>query len=139
MMNIPQKTVTIQGTEYMITAFTGSVSITLLNKIRPLYMSAIAKASEAQMRTNVILESGGDVSAIQSAQAVLMLAISEGLDKVDVSNLIKQLLSNVTKDSMNINIDFEFVCAYDKMLMLVWEVIQFNFGTVFTMTGLGQN
>lgn len=134
-----QKTVTVQGTEYMLNAFKGSQGITLLNKIRPLYMSALAKASEAQMRTSVILESGGDVSGVQSAQAVLMLSISEGLDKVDVENLIKQLLSSVTKDSMQINIDLEFMCAYDKMLMLVWEVIQFNFGTVFTMTGLGQN
>jgi len=134
-----QKTVTVQGTEYMLNAFKGSQGITLLNKIRPLYLSSLSKASEAQMRNTVIEESQGDMSGIQSTQAVLMTAISEGLDKVDVENLIKQLLSSVTKDSMQINIDLEFMCAYDKMLMLIWEVIQFNFGTVFTMTGLGQN
>ncbi|MNG33800.1 hypothetical protein D3C84_1201320 [compost metagenome] len=54
---------------------------------------------------------------------------------MDVETLIKELIQTVSKSNMAINYDMEFAGEYDKLFLLVQEVVEFNFGSVFTLLG----
>jgi hypothetical protein len=65
-----------------------------------------------------------------------MEKLFDNLDTVDVEALIKELVaSSATKGSMAINFDMEFSGEYGKLFTLVKEIVEFNYGSVFTLFG----
>ena len=115
-MAIGQKHVTIQGTEYLITHFPAMRGTRVLKQLTKLIGPSFAT-----------LQGGGDIG---SALNILFDNLDDNVEK-----LIVELVSTCSKGSMGINFDMEFAGEYDKLFLLVKEVVEFNFGSVFTLLG----
>lgn len=129
-MKQTQKIVPINGEDFQLNLFPGGKGLRLLNKIRGIAIPALA---ELQKEANKGEEEAGDVIG------VFISKVMEGMDKVDVEALVKELITSVSKDNMAINFDTEFAGEYDKLIALVKEVIMFNFGSVFTLVGSNES
>ncbi len=121
-MKQTQKVVIINDEEYQINLFPGSRGLRLLNKIRAIALPALAELQKEE----------GTADDIMTA---FISKIMEGMDKVDVEALVKEIVSGASKNNMAINFDTEFMGEYDKLLLLVKEVALFNFGSVFQVVG----
>lgn len=111
---IEQKHVTIKGESYMLTHMPASRGIRVLKQLGKLVGPAIGS-----------IQAGGMSAAIST--------LFDNIDAVDVETLIKELVSTASKGNVAINYDMEFAGAYDKLFLLVQEVVEFNFGSVFTL------
>jgi hypothetical protein len=116
-MAILQKNVTVDSEEFMITQFPATKGIRILKQLIKLVGPAAAEIFK-----------DGDIG-----QAVAKLV--ENMDSVDVEALLKELIGSVSKGSMAINFDNEFAGEYAKLLKITREVVEFNFGNVFTALG----
>lgn len=117
-MAIQQKQVNILGTDYLITHFPAIRGTRILKQLtKILGPSLVAMQGDAEDKIG---------------QA--MHALFENLDN-GVEQLLVELVSTCSKGSVGINFDMEFAGEYDKLFLLVQEVVKFNFGTVFTQLG----
>lgn len=116
-MAIQQKTATVKGTEYLLSSFPTGRGMVVLKQLGQLAGPAVAA-----------VENGG-VSALISA-------VMTNLENIDVENLSKQIVSGAsTKSGMPIQFDIEFSGEYDRLFLLMKEVVEFNYGTVLSMVG----
>lgn len=115
-MAIGQKHVTILGTEYLLTHFPAMRGTRVLKQLTKLIGPSLAS-----------LQGGGDLGAALNI-------LFDNLDQ-NVEQLIVELVSTASKGSVGINFDMEFAGEYDKLFLLVKEVVEFNFGSVFTLLG----
>ncbi|HET8688017.1 MAG TPA: hypothetical protein VFM18_15385 [Methanosarcina sp.] len=115
-MAIQQKTVEVGGTTYMLTQFPASRGIRIMKQLVKLLGPLIA---------------GGEAGNLGEALDKMF----DSLDSIDVENLLKEMMSSVTKENMSINFDMEFAGDYRKLFELAKEVTEFNFGNVFTLAG----
>ncbi|MNG02914.1 hypothetical protein D3C85_585010 [compost metagenome] len=113
---IQQKNVTIKGVDYMLTHMPAGRGVRILKQLGKLAGPAFSS-----------FQAGGISAAIA--------ALFDNIDAVDVETLIKELIQTVSKSNMAINYDMEFAGEYDKLFLLVQEVVEFNFGSVFTLLG----
>lgn len=120
-MAIQQKSFSVQGDDYLLTHFAAGKGIRVLKLITKLAGPAFAAASAPS-------QSGNAFSGI-------VTAILENLDNVDVEALARGMIESVSKGSVAINFDTEFAGAYDKLFLILQEVVEFNFGSVFTLFG----
>lgn len=116
---IQQKQVTIGGDTFTITHLPATKGIRVLKEVAKL-AGPIMAAKES-----------GDFGVIAST-------IIENLEQVNIEGLLKELINSVSKGSVAINFDMEFAGAYDKLFNLTKEVLEFNFGSVFTLLGSGE-
>lgn len=116
-MAIAQKTVSINGTDYLLTHIPAIRGTRILKQIVKLVGPSIATF---QKENNL----GGALEAL-----------FDNLDSVGVEQLIQDLVSSANKGSVGINFDMEFAGQYDKLFLLVKEIVEFNFGSVFTLLG----
>lgn len=124
-MAIKQRTVTINGEEYMLSTFPAGKGLKLLKQLTKLVGPAFAEMLK-----------GGDEQV--DAMSMALEKLFDNLDSVDVESLIKELVTCATKGSVAINFDMEFSGEYDKLFELVREAVEFNYGNVFTLFGTGQ-
>jgi hypothetical protein len=118
-MAIQQKSVSVKDTDYLLThipAIRGTRALKQLIKL--------VGPSFAQFQKNQDLSGAMNV-------------LFENLDSVGVETLIQELVASASKGSMAINFDSEFAGEYDKLFLLVKEVVEFNFGSVFQLLGSG--
>lgn len=115
-MAIGQKTVTIKDTQYMITHFPAMRGTRVLKQLTVLLGPSLAS-----------MQGGGDLGAA-------LTILFDNLDQ-NVEQLIVDLISTVSKNNVGLNFDMEFAGEYDRLFMLVKEVVEFNFGSVFTLLG----
>lgn len=113
---IQQKVVTVRDTEYMLTHLPATKGVRILKHLGKLVGPAIGS-----------YQSGGIPAAVE--------VLFSNIESVDVEALIKELVGSASKGSMAINFDMEFAGQYDKLMLLVQEVVEFNFGSVFTLLG----
>ncbi|MFC9007808.1 phage tail assembly chaperone [Streptomyces microflavus] len=114
-MAIQQKTATVKGTEYLLSSFPTGRGMVVLKQLGQLAGPAVAA-----------VENGG-VSALISA-------VMQNLEAIDVENLSKQIVSGATtKSGMPLQFDVEFSGEYDRLFMLMKEVVEFNYGSVLSM------
>jgi len=113
---IEQKVVSIKGTDFSITHLPASKGVRVLKQLGKLSGPAFSSYQD-----------GGLSAAIA--------ALFDNIDSVDVEQLIRDLVATASKGSMAINYDMEFAGKYDTLFLLVKEVIEFNFGSVFTLLG----
>lgn len=116
-MAIMQKTVTVKGTEYLLTHIPAIRGTRVLKQIVKLVGPCFAQFQKAQ-----------DLSGAMSI-------LFDNLDAVGVEALIQELVASANKGSVSINFDMEFAGEYDKLFLLVKEIVEFNFGSVFTLLG----
>lgn len=116
-MAIKQKTVTVKGTEYLISTFPTGRGMVVLKQLGQIAGPAIAA-----------VDSGG--------VPALISAVMTNLESIDVENLTKQIVSGATtKTGMPLQFDIEFSGEYDRLFMLMKEVVEYNYGTVLSMVG----
>lgn len=121
-MKLTQKTVTLNGEEFQINLVPGSKGIRLLNKIRAIALPALAELQKEEGSTDDVM-------------GAFIQKVMEGMDKVDIEALVKELIGACSKNNVAINFDIEFMGEYDKLFFLVKEVVMFNFGSVFRLVG----
>lgn len=124
-MALKQKTVTIGDEQYLLQTIPATKGLKLLKQITKLIGPAFGE-----------LTKGGDgENAVGSAIEKLI----ENLDQVEVEVLVKELVSSATKGTITINFDTEFAGEYEKLFQLTKEIVDFNYGSVFTLVGIGNN
>lgn len=116
-MAIKQKHVNILGTDYIITHFPAIRGTRVLKQLTKLIGPSFAT-----------LQGGGDLGAALNI-------LFDNLDN-NVEQLIVELIATCGKDNgIAINFDMEFAGEYNRLFLLVKEVVEFNFGSVFTLLG----
>jgi hypothetical protein len=129
-MPVGTTTVIIEDTEYQIAQFTATRGLRYLKQLTQLLGASIAELfTEGDVKTQT-------VSADGLTKAVELLV--ENMDKVNFEVFIKDLLSATTVNNREINFDMEFAGRYNVLFELVFEVVKFNFGSVFTKGVLGK-
>lgn len=116
-MAIQQKDVIIGEDVFMLTQMSATKGIRVLKQLIKLVGPA---AAEIFQEGNV----GGAVDKLV-----------ENMDSVDVESLLKELVATASKQNIAINFDNEFAGDYAKLLKLSKEVVEYNFGNVFTLLG----
>ena len=116
-MAIQQKTVNVKGTDYLLTHIPAIRGTRLLKQIVKLVGPSFATFQKQQ-------DLGG-----------AMNILFENLDSVGVEQLLQELVASANKGSVALNFDMEFAGEYDKLFLLVKEIVEFNFGSVFTLLG----
>lgn len=124
-MAIKQKEVVIGGDSYLLTSLPATKGLKLLKQITKLVGPAFGELSKG----------GADQEGPGVSGAIEKLV--ENLDNVDVENLVKELVSSASKGSVAISFDHEFSGEYAKLFELVKEIVEFNYGSVFTKLGIG--
>ncbi|UPW35876.1 tail assembly chaperone protein [Pseudomonas phage EM] len=115
-----QRTVIHNGTEYTINLLPATRGISVLKQLTSLLGPSLAKYQA------------------DSDFAGAMKELFDNIDKVPVENLIQNLMLTVFKGSMAINFDTEFAGKYDLLYALTKDVIEFNFGSVFSLIGFAE-
>lgn len=114
---IDQKTVNVKGTDYLLTQLPAIRGLKLGKQLIKLVGPSFATFQRDQ-----------DLSGA-------VTALLDNLDSVGVEQLIVELVSSASKGSMGIQFDSEFAGEYDKLYLLVKEIVEFNYGSVFTLLG----
>lgn len=117
-MAIKQKTIIVNGSEYLITQMGALKGTRVLKELTKLAGPSFTK-----------LQDKGTV-------ADALNALFEQLDKANVEGIMNELIATVTKgNGTSFNFDMEFAGEYDKLFTVLKEVVEFNFGSVFTLLG----
>ncbi len=111
-----QKEVEINGNKYQITQFGAREGWKLGKHVAKIMLPVMSKYYS---------EDGVDFGE-------LMEAIAENLDQLD-DKTIDSLLSQTTVNKYAINFDDHFAGNYATLLTLLWEIIIFNFSSIFTL------
>jgi hypothetical protein len=121
---IKQKTIKIGEEDFIINSFPATKGLKLLKQITKLVGPAFSELIKGGAE-------GTDINPVSLAMEKLF----DNLDAVDVETLVKELVSSASKGSISINFDMEFSGDYVKLFNLVKEIVEFNFGSVFTLLG----
>lgn len=125
-MAIKQRTVKIGEDEFLITSLPATKGLKILKQLTKLIGPAFSELIKGEQ------EGVNPVS-------IAMEKLFDHLDSVDVEVLIKEIISSATKGTIAINFDSEFSGDYDRLFTLTREIVEFNFGSVFTLLGLEPN
>jgi len=117
---IKQKTVSVNGEDFLITQLPATKGTRVLKVLVALIGPAFAEITK-----------DGATDGVGRA----MEKVFDQLDQVDVEGLLKALIETCSKGNMAINFDNEFAGEYDKLFKLCREVVEFNYGSVFTLLG----
>lgn len=116
-MAIQQKEVTINGETYLLTQLPGMTGLKLGKQLVKILGPAFAGMQ-------------GEEGSMSKALSILF----ENLDD-SAEALIIALVTSASKGSVAINFNTEFAGEYDKLFLLVKEIVEFNYGSVFQMLG----
>lgn len=119
-MALKQKQVIIGEDTYMLQTIPATKGLKLLKQITKLVGPAFGELTKEQ---------GGVGAAIEK--------LIENLDQVEIELLVKELCTSATKGTITINFDMEFAGEYNKLFQLTKEIVEFNYGSVFTLVGIG--
>lgn len=114
---IEQKEVTIKGENYLLTQFGGMKGVKYGKRVGRIILPILS----------VVFSEEGEVS-----MGKVIDVVCENLDQLD-EDLIVKLIDSVTKGGVAIDFDKEFAGNYDTLFMLLQEVIQFNFQSLFQL------
>lgn len=120
-MTVTRKTVEFNGTEYAIQAFVATKGIRIFTVLSKLIGPAFKALSEAKDE--------------DAASNLAVSALLESMDDVAVDDLMKQLMSGVTKNKEELNFDIEFMANYGLLVNLAKEVVSLNWGSLFNVLG----
>ena len=122
---IEQQDVNINGVDYKITQFPATEGLAVKAELLRLCGDALSVAFVEGQDGNTEINFAAIVSAIV-----------DNMDKVNIANLAKRLLSRVTKGAYGVDFDQEFAGNYAAMYMLIIEVIKLNYGDILKKLGI---
>lgn len=115
---IEQKEVTIKGENYLLTQFGGIKGVKYGKRVGRIILPIMS----------VVFGSEGE----EANMGKVIEVVCDNLDQLD-EDLIAKLIESVTKGGVAIDFDKEFAGNYDTLFMLLQEVIQFNFQSLFQL------
>ena len=121
------RTTMIGSDEWSLNPFPATKGAGILKRLVKIFGASFSAILETKDEDN---EDG--LSGV--AKAVDLL--TDNLDKDDVVDLLKSMLSGVKKNGQQINFDNEFGGRYDVMFKVVLWVAQENFGSFFPNQGI---
>lgn len=117
-MAIEQRVVTVAGNDYLITHLPTTKGLVVMKSLVKLLGPVLGSLTET------------------SGPSVLVEALAENIDNVDVVELIQRLMVTVTKaNGQPLNFETDFAGQYHVLIALAKEVVDFNYGSVFTLLG----
>ncbi len=116
-----QKIVHIGDETYVINPFLTTKGLRVKAKLVKYLGSSLSAALSAEDEGTVVDLIAGVFAEITEDQYV---------------ELIKEILSNVTKNNMNVDFDKEFALNYGNLFKLVKEVLEFNYNDLFSLLGI---
>ena len=122
---INQIDVHVDGVDYKISQFPATKALGIEARLIKLLGPAFIELQSAA--------SDGDGEKVLGEAITALIA---SMDKVDVVQLVKDLVSNTTKGTAAINFDVEFAGRTGALFELVKEVLKANFADVFSKLGL---
>lgn len=116
-MAIKQKEVVVNGESFLLTQLPGMTGLKLGKQL--------------------IKTLGPSFAVMSGEEANIANALNILFDNLDdnAEALIIALVSSASKGNMAINFNAEFAGEYDKLFLLVKEIVEFNYGSVFQMLG----
>lgn len=124
---IKQKIIKIDEEEFILNTIPATKGLKLLKQLTKLVGPAFTE-----------LMKNGENEQVNPV-SLAMEKLFDNLDSVDVENLAKELVASASKGSIAINFDTEFSGEYGKLFQLLKEIVEFNFGSVFTLFGSEEN
>lgn len=127
-MAIKQKNIEVNGSEYLITQLGALKGTRVLKEITKL----IGPAFASMQKKGVGKDGEEQTGTLGDALGILF----ENLDNANIEGMIMELAATVSKaNGSAIVFDMEFAGEYDKLYLVLKEVAEFNFGSVFTLFG----
>lgn len=115
---IEQKEVTVKGDKYLITQFGGIRGVKYGKRVAKIILPILSV---------VFSQEGEDINIGR-----IMDVVVDNIDQLD-EQLIQELMQNVSKNGTSIDFDKEFAGNYDTLFILLQEVIEFNFQSLFQL------
>lgn len=112
MATVETKTITLNGNEYSIEQFSGKRGIPLMRDVLKVVAPVIPILVEVQ--------ESGDLYTFLGYTGEIFSQFND--------ELIQGLLANTSKGKYNLDIDKDFAGEYDTLILLLIEVIKFNWG-----------
>lgn len=132
-----QKIVNVNGTDYIINAFTSDKGLPLLARVTKIFGPVVAEMMKAKTllddEGNPIVDEDGSLVEDIDFGSLFQTLFFEGTEGVVA--LVNDLIRDVSKGGVTINIGKEFQLNYVAMLELAVEVVKFNFKDVFQRLG----
>ena len=120
--------IVIDGNTYNITPIPAMKGLSYLRRLGKLLGAPLA----TMMNDNGGADKVDGEGSLQKAVQILV----DNMDKEDVETLITDLLKTVTKQGQPLNFTIEFTKNYGKLFKLVKEVVEVNFGSLFTLSAI---
>lgn len=120
-MAITYKEINIDGVDYEISAFSATKGIRVFKTLGKLIGPALKSLSDA--------------TDAEDASVKAITSLLQSMDDVAVEELMKDLMSCVSKGKVGIQFETEFQADYGKLVKLAQEVVNLNYGSLFTMLG----
>lgn len=121
---LDQKTVNVDGDDYLLTMFPTTIGLEYQKKIAKLVGPVMAEVMK-----------GGEGEGVNPI-GLAIGKFSESLDLLDVSFIKELVIKGATKaNGSAIVFDMEFAGKYVKLYKLALEVVKYNFEDVFTLVG----
>lgn len=121
-----QKIVHVGDESYVITPFLTSKGLRIKHKLVKYLGTSLEKALVASEQE-------------EDKESTLLGIIAEVFMEIPEDQyieLIKDVLSNVTKNGMSVDFDKEFALNYANLFKLLKEVIEFNYNDLFSALGI---
>lgn len=119
--------ITIEGEDFGITPIPATKGLGYMRRLTKLLGPSITALFSAADE-----ESSVEMDGLQKAVNLLV----ENMDKEDVTQLIIELIRTVHKNGQSINFDMEFTGNYQKLFLILAEVLKVNFGSLFQLSAI---
>lgn len=124
-MNIDkQKLVHLGDDTYLINPFLTTKGLRIKAKLIKYFGESLSKATESEDESTII---------------ELIASIFTEIPEDEYVELIREIMSGVTKNNMAIDFEREFSLNYLNLFKLVKEVLEFNYRDLFSLLGIGAN
>ena len=128
-MAVESTEVRINDNVYTITHFTTTRGMKYLKQITAIIGPSFAMLVGNGEEGHIDLDPD-DVSG--SMLGIAAQSLVDNMDKENVEQLIKDLLSTTIRNNQAINFDLDFAGSYKELFMLVKEIVMFNYSSVFS-------
>jgi hypothetical protein len=125
---LEQKSVNIDGVDYLLTQFPALDGIRYQKKLAKVVLPIIKEWMGGEEGENIF---GNIIDRVW-----------ENIDQLDEKFIVELVIKGATKGSVAFNeasFNMEFAGKYAKLFKLVQEIVKFNFSDVFTLLGSAEN
>lgn len=100
------------------------------------YMKRLTKVAGPSITALFKQEENESIDTAENAFGKAVELLCENIDKDDVVDLVKAIVSSVRCNGKDINFDTHFSANYLELFKLVFEVLKVNYGSFFMQSGI---